>query len=70
VTRGPSNNLARYLQDESQWSISAVKELTIFVMAAETSVVFFDQGEGPTTIAAFRIDCGNPMVAPTEPVSP
>jgi UvrD-like helicase C-terminal domain len=40
VTRGPSNNLARYLQDQSQWAISAVKELTIFVMGAETSVVF------------------------------
>ena len=36
----PSNNLARYLQDQSQWAISAVKELTIFVVAAETSVVF------------------------------
>ena len=40
MTRGPSNNLARYLQDENQWAISAVKEPTIFVMASETSVVF------------------------------
>jgi hypothetical protein len=40
VTRGPSNNLARYLQDQSRWAISAVKELTIFVIAVETSVVF------------------------------